>query len=99
MMGKGTATRKLIVSSILAAVAWVGSGLLGFPHVFQIMFVIYVVLGLLVFLLLDAPALGRLSGWKAVLALIGFYIGLSAVYILGATVLPQYDPCRRTRQD
>ncbi|NKB82453.1 MAG: c-type cytochrome [Nitrospirales bacterium] len=92
MMGRGTVARKLVISSILAVVAWVGSGLLGFPHVFQVMFVIYVGLGLLVFLLLDAPALGRFSGWNAVWALLGFYIVLSGVYIFGATILPQYDP-------
>lgn len=84
--------RKFIVAVIMGVVAWFGSGALGFPHVFQIMFVVYVGLGLLVFLLLDAPPLPRLSGWAAGVALLGFYILISGIYILGASALPQYDP-------
>ena len=59
---------------------------------FQAMFVAYVALGLVVFLLLDAPPMKRLSGWAAVPALVGFYLVLSAIYIGGASSLPQYDP-------
>ncbi len=77
---------------MLAVVVWFGSGALGFPGVFQVMFVTYVVLGLVVFLLLDAPPMPRLSGWVAGAALVGFYLALSVVYIVGASILPQYDP-------
>lgn len=84
--------RKLIVSIILGVVIWFGSGELGFAQVFQCMFVVYVGLGFLVFVLLDAPPLPRLSGWMAVAASIGFYAVISASYILGAIALPQYDP-------
>lgn len=84
--------RKLIVSVILGVLIWFGSGQLGFAQVFQWMFVVYVGLGFLVFVLLDAPPLPRLSGWLAVVALIGFYAVISATYILGAIALPQYDP-------
>ncbi|RMH05552.1 MAG: hypothetical protein D6704_09240 [Nitrospirae bacterium] len=84
--------RKFIVSLILAVVVWFGSGALGFPHVFQVMFVVYVGLGFLVFLLLDAPPVPQLSGWKALVALVGFYLLISGLYIGGAIALPQYDP-------
>ncbi len=84
--------KKISLAAVLAAVTWIGSGALGFPHVFQVMFMVYVVLGLLVFLLLDAPPMARLSGWPAGAALAGFYIVLSVIYIAGASLLPQYDP-------
>ena len=84
--------KKIAVAVVLALAAWFGSGALGFPHVFQAMFVAYVALGLVVFLLLDAPPMKRLSGWTAAAALVGFYFVLSAIYIGGASSWPQYDP-------
>lgn len=84
--------KKIAVAVVLAIAAWFGSGALGFPHVFQAMFVAYVALGLAVFLLLDAPPMKRLSGWTAVAALVGFYLVLSTIYIGGASSWPQYDP-------
>ena len=84
--------KKISVAAVLALAAWFGSGVLGFPHVFQVMFVAYVALGLAVFLLLDAPPMTKLSGWTAGVALVGFYLGLSVIYIVGASSLPQYDP-------
>ncbi len=84
--------KKIAVAVVLALAAWFGSGALGFPHVFQAMFVAYVALGLVVFLLLDAPPMKRLSGWTAGVALVGFYFVLSAIYIVGASSWPQYDP-------
>ena len=57
--------KKIAVAAVLALAAWFGSGALGFPHVFQAMFVAYVALGLVVFLLLDAPPMPRFSGWTA----------------------------------
>lgn len=84
--------RKLVVSVVLGVLAWVVSGMLGFPHVFQVMFVIYVGLGFLVFVLLDAPALPSFSGWKVGVGLVTFYLLISGLYILGASALPQYDP-------
>lgn len=84
--------KKIAVAVVLALAAWFGSGALSFPHVFQAMFVAYVALGLIVFLLLDAPPMKRLSGWTAAAALVGFYLVLSAMYIGGASSWPQYDP-------
>ncbi len=83
---------KLIVSVILGVLMYLGSGAVGFPPAFQWMFVSYVGLGFLVFLLLDAPPLPRLSGWPAGVALLLFYALLSGAYIWGASAWPQYDP-------
>ncbi len=84
--------RKLIITAALIPIVWFGSEAIHFPRVFQVMFVIYILLGMTVFLLLEAPPVPRLSGWKAGAALLGLYVVISAVYILGASFLPQYDP-------
>jgi mono/diheme cytochrome c family protein len=84
--------RKLIIAAVLIPLMWFGTSAMHFPPVFQTMFVLYVMLGLAVFLLLDAPSVPRISGWKAGAALVGFYAAISAVYIWGASFLPQYDP-------
>src|SRR5437667_9030571 len=84
--------RKLIIAAVLLPLAWFGTAAMHFPRVFQVMFMIYILLGLGVFLLLDAPAVSRLEGWKAVSTLVAFYLVISAAYILGASYLPQYDP-------
>ena len=84
--------RKLIIAAVLIPAVWFGSAAMHFPRVFQVMLMIYILLGLGVFLLLDAPSLPRVEGWKAVAALVAFYLVISAAYILGASYLPQYDP-------
>jgi mono/diheme cytochrome c family protein len=84
--------RKLLITAVLIPVVWFGTAAMHFPRVFQVMFMIYVLLGLSVFLLLDAPSVPRVEGWKAVAALVALYLVISAVYILGASYLPQYDP-------
>ncbi len=84
--------RKLLIAAALIPIVWFGTAAMHFPPIFQKMFVLYVLLGLTVFLLLDAPPFPNLTGWKAVAALIIFYAVLSAVYIGGASFLPQYDP-------
>src|SRR5438105_2361370 len=82
----------LIIGGALIPLVWFLTGAMHFPPVFQIMFVIYVLLGLIVFLLLDAPPLHKVGGWKAVVALLVFYAVISAAYVLGASILPQYNP-------
>ena len=84
--------RILLLGAALIPIVWFGSAAIHFPRVFQVMLVIYVLLGITVFLLLEAPPVPRLSGWKAGATLLGFYAVLSAAYILGASYLPQYDP-------
>ncbi len=83
---------KLIIAAALVPIMWVLTGALHFPRVFQIMFVIYILLGLSVFLLLDAPPMPKIGGWKAIVALVAFYAVISYVFVLGASILPQYDP-------
>jgi cbb3-type cytochrome oxidase cytochrome c subunit len=56
------------------------------------MFFIYAMLGAAVFILLDAPSVRPISGAKAVVGLLVFYVVISGVYIGGASLLPQYDP-------
>jgi mono/diheme cytochrome c family protein len=63
-----------------------------FPLVFQIMFVLYGLLGTAVFILLDAPAMSPKSGVMAVVYLVAFYAVISIAYIAGASALPQFDP-------
>jgi hypothetical protein len=78
----------LIIGGILVAVAKI----LSFPPVFQAMFFIYAMLGTAVFILLDAPTVRPVSGVKAVVGLLVFYVVISTVYIGGASLLPQFDP-------
>src|SRR2546426_10988491 len=88
--------RSLMKKALLGAI--VGTILIGvakalaFPPVFQRMFFIYAMLGVVVFVLLDAPALKPLSGMDALVALVAFYALLSTVYIGGGSLLPPYDP-------
>jgi mono/diheme cytochrome c family protein len=88
----GGIIRKVVVALVVAAVLWVASGTFGFPRVFQIMFVLYAGLGLVIFLLLDARPMPRLAGGAAAIALVLFYVAISVAYIGGAAALPQYDP-------
>ena len=83
---------KLAGSAAMGVILWFASGALGFAVVFQIMFVAYAVLGLLIFLLLDLPPMPELSGGKALAGIIIFYIGCSAVYVGASAYLPQFDP-------
>src|SRR5438094_2254960 len=82
----------LILGGALIPLVWFLTGAMHFPPVFQIMFVIYVLLGLMVFLLLDAPPIQKVGGWKAGIALLVFYAVISAAYVLSASILPQYNP-------
>jgi len=86
ILKKGIAGGIVGVSLVGAAKA------LGFPPVFQVMFFTYAVLGTAVFVLLDVPPVRPLSGASALVALLVFYVVISALYIGGASLLPQYDP-------
>ena len=83
---------KLVGSAVIGGLLWVTAGALGFPPIFQWMFAFYAFLGLLVFVLLDLPQMKEITGGKAILALIVFYAGCSAVYVAASSLLPQYDP-------
>ncbi|HIO22678.1 MAG TPA: hypothetical protein EYN18_09885, partial [Nitrospirales bacterium] len=54
--------KKTFFGVLLSLVVWWVSGAMHFPFVFQVMFVLYVVLGVTVFILLDAPPLKPISG-------------------------------------
>ena len=84
--------KKLTIGIIIGVILVVVAQQTHFPQVFQVMFFIYAMLGALVFILLDAPAMKRLEGLKAVVALLVFYVLLSGLYIAGASILPQFDP-------
>ena len=84
--------KKTTIGIIIGVILVVAAQQTHFPPVFQIMFFIYAMLGALVFILLDAPAMKRLEGIKAVAALLVFYVLLSGLYIAGASILPQFDP-------
>lgn len=84
--------KKIIGGLVVGGILFGASAWLGFPPIFQMMFVGYAILGTLVFLLLDAPAMAPISGVKAVIGLLAFYLVLSAAYITGASLWPQYDP-------
>jgi len=88
----GSVIKKGIVGAIIGGAFFGAATALGFPPIFRYMFVAYAMLGTAVFILLDAPAVPTLSGLKAVVALLAFYLVLSVVYIGGASLWPQYDP-------
>ena len=84
--------RKLIIGVVLLPITWFASAAMHFPRVFQVMFVLYVILGTVVFLLLDAPPVPKIGGWKAGAMLVLFYALISGVFVVVASLLPQYDP-------
>jgi mono/diheme cytochrome c family protein len=84
--------KKGLAGVIIGAILAVLAKALEFPPVFQTMFFLYALLGAVVYLLLDAPAVQPVSGVKAIIALVVFYAVISGVYIGGASLLPQYDP-------
>ncbi|HEY5649616.1 MAG TPA: hypothetical protein VIU33_08955, partial [Nitrospiria bacterium] len=65
---------KLITSTVVGIALFVVSGILGFPLIFRIMFAFYAVLGFLIFVLLDLPPMPEISGGKAVVGIVVFYL-------------------------
>ena len=84
--------KKVTIGIIIGVILVVAAQQTHFPQVFQVMFFIYAMLGAFVFILLDAPPMKRLEGFKALAALLVFYVLLSGLYIAGASILPQFDP-------
>ncbi len=84
--------KKGVVGAIVGAILVGAAKALAFPPVFQVMFFAYALLGTAVFILLDAPPVKPISGLKALVVLLVFYIVISGVYIGGASLWPQYDP-------
>lgn len=88
----GSTIKKLVIGLVIGAALVGAAWKLEFPEVFLLMFAAYVALGTAVFIMLDAPPMKPLSGFKALVGLLAFYLVLSAAYILGASSWPQYDP-------
>ena len=88
----GKAILKILIGLVIGAILWVGTMALDFPTIFRWMFFAYAALGTVVFLILDAPNVKPMSGFKALGALLVFYAILCTVYIAGASLWPQYDP-------
>ncbi|MBQ27038.1 MAG: hypothetical protein CMH81_02670 [Nitrospiraceae bacterium] len=84
--------KKTFFGILLALIVWWVAGAMHFPFVFQVMFMLYVLLGVVVFILLDAPPMAPMSGGMAFVGLVVFYLGVSMFFIGGSAVLPQYDP-------
>lgn len=85
-------TKKLLVYIILAAILSVVTNKAGFPPLFIVIFHIYAFACFLFYVIIDLPAMKKLTGWRAFFYLIvtfalfsGFYTGLTAF-------LPQFDP-------
>jgi mono/diheme cytochrome c family protein len=88
----GNVIKKLVVGLVVGGTLIGLTRALEFPVIFQMMFFAYAILGAAVFILLDAPSLKTMSGGKALIALLVFYVVLCVVYIAGASMWPQYDP-------
>ncbi len=88
----GNVIKKSIVGIVIGGILFGATNALGFPFVFQALFFGYAILGAIVFIILDLPALKPFGGAKAVGALLVFYVILSAAYIAVGAMWPQYDP-------
>ena len=88
----GNVIKKLMIGLVVGGALIGVTRALEFPVIFQMMFFAYAMLGAVVFMILDLPALKPMSGIKSVAVLVVFYIVLCTVYISGASMWPQYDP-------
>lgn len=84
--------KKSVAGIVIGVLLVVLAKVFSFPPVFQVMFFGYAILGAVVYMLLDAPSMRPLGGFKAILGLMVFYAIVSTVYIGGASFLPQFDP-------
>lgn len=62
------------------------------PFDFQLLFMIIALIGAVLFMLLDAPSIGAMSGGKSLVAVAVFWVLLITVCFAGASLLPQFDP-------
>ncbi len=82
---------KLTVLVILAPMAWVMTGVLGFPDVFRMMFVFYVFLGTAIFILLDVPLPKEVTGPKAGIYFGIFFLAVVALVYTVGHLWPQFS--------
>ena len=84
---------KLPIFAVLAAGIWFGAGHYGFPIWWQIEFTTFATVGLIVFIILDLPAMSvekTKSTW--VFRLLGTYALASGLFVAITSQLPQFDP-------
>ncbi len=84
---------KLPIFAVLATCIWIFAGKAGFPIWWQIEFVSFALVGLIVFIILDLPALApekKNRDW--VVRLLGTYAVGSVLFISITNQLPQFDP-------
>jgi len=82
--------RTLLWTGAIAFGVWFGAGAVGFPVLFRWFFVGYVLLAYPFYLLLDAGP-GRRPR-RPLLAILGFFLAVSALLTAAGFLLPQYDP-------
>jgi len=87
----GKAIVKVVIGLVVAAGFWFGSMAMGFPPVFQTMFIIFALTGMVVFLMLDTPRTTSPRGWVACISVIGFYATLCFGYGTAASLWPQFE--------
>jgi len=78
----------LVVGGVLVGVARSQE----LPFDFQLLFLIIALIGAVLFMLLDAPSIGVMSGRKSLAAVAVFWVLLITVCFVGASSLPQFDP-------
>ena len=88
----GNVIKKLAIGLLVGGVLVGVARALEFPFVYQMLFLGFAMLGVIVFISLDAPPLRTMSGVKSVVVLGAFYILLCTVCIAGASLFPQFDP-------
>jgi hypothetical protein len=88
----GSVIKKLAIGLAVGGSLVALTRALEFPFIFQMVFFGFAMVGAVVFMLLDAPSVKTMSLGKSVIATLVFYVALCAVYISGASMLPQFDP-------
>lgn len=88
--GLGRFGRPLGIALGIAVVIWLVAGWVGFPLLFQSFFVVYVFVGLIIILYLDARDARQPK--HPVVAITGFLLTLTVVFVAWGFALPQYNP-------
>ena len=84
---------KLPTVIIIAGIIWVGAGKMGFPIWWQIEFVVFALVGLAFFVLLDTrPLKPEKSTFSWIFRLLATYALASGLFITITAQLPQFDP-------
>jgi cytochrome c553 len=88
----GNIFKKLVVGLLVGFVLVGVARSQSIPTDFQLLFFSFALIGSGLFMLLDAPSLGTMSGGKSFVSVAIFWILLITVCVAGASFLPQFDP-------